>query len=210
MKVEAVQDPARATEMPLDAVEYLDEIPDDQSTAEAVEANYSDSAELKLLRYIAYGVTHNWHDAEDGVQNAYMNVLSSSYKPRNVRKMMFRSVINACIDITRKRARTPWIGGDALEEEAYWQNPQLIQDDRTDRLEEREYLSTLGQYLDPIFLALATATAEGYTSQEMALMFNINENTVKSKLHRGRNRVRELCKEGKIEVPSFLTLESVA
>lgn len=67
-----------------------------------------ESQKQRLFRYACYRVG-NQQDAEDILQNVYLNMLESTERrkhPDNLRSYIFRSVVNACSDYIKRKSTT--------------------------------------------------------------------------------------------------------
>ncbi len=140
----------------------------------------------------ALSITHNVSDAEDAVQNTYLQYVKSTQQfdsEDHLRAWLFRTVSNKAKDIVKAfwhRSRT------SLED---WMNdiPFATAEDRC--LAEavlklpRNYSSVIHLYY-----------YEDYSVKEIASILSISESAVKHRLQKGREKLREqLEKETKEE-----------
>lgn len=161
----------------------------------AAERRFSDlvTPHLDAMYRMAWYWTRNTHDAEDLVQDVLMRIvnrldeLEALDKPR---PWLIRVLYYRYVDLYRRQQRTP----------------VLLQDDTADtdlpeaenRAIDRPERLTLIAQLDR---AISTLSAdhrdvvlmhdlEGYTAAEIAGVLGISEGTVKSRLHRAREKLK--------------------
>ena len=127
----------------------------------------------------------NEADREDAVQEALRRAWEkrgSLKDDRYLRTWVVRILLNVCHDIQREGKRMipaediPEPGGPAGEEAVDLKECLL-------RLDERERIPILLYYL------------EGFDIGQIAQVLRIPQGTVKSRLHRGREQLRTICRE---------------
>ncbi|MBT0568470.1 RNA polymerase sigma factor SigE [Williamsia sp. CHRR-6] len=141
---------------------------------------------------LAYRLSGNQHDAEDLTQETFIRVFRSlsSYKPGTFEGWLHRITTNLFLDMVRRRAK---IRMEALPED-YDRVPG------TDPDPERAYVEAhldpeLQQALDslaPEFrAAVVLCDIEGLSYEEIAATLGVKLGTVRSRIHRGRQAIRD-------------------
>ena len=143
---------------------------------------------------LAYRLTGDVHDAEDLTQDVFVKVFRSlhTYEPGTFEGWLHRITTNAFLDRARRRQR---IRMDALSEESSARLPstgrgpeQTVLDATLDDDVQRAL-----DALPPEFrAAVVLSDIEGLTYEEVAEALDIKLGTVRSRIHRGRARLREL------------------
>ncbi len=142
---------------------------------------------------VAYRLAGNQTDAEDVVQEALVRVKRGleSYIPGSLHGWLARIVTNVFLDETRRRKRRPHIplpddpdrviaGGLAADEE-------LAMERLPDHLQ-----TALNGLRDEFRLAIVLCDVAGLTYREIADQLGVPVGTVRSRVHRGRMRLREV------------------
>lgn len=159
---------------------------------------------LDAIYNFALKLTAEPNDAEDLVQETIVKAFrffSSYEKGTNAKAWLFRILKNSYINIYRKKSRQP-NQVDYDEVEAYYETIRSEQKDTTD-LEDLMYREMMD---DDITKALADlpedfrtvvllCDIEGFTYEEIANMLDVPIGTIRSRLHRGRNLLRDQLTE---------------
>lgn len=127
----------------------------------------------------------NKQDAEDVLQETFLKYIQKAPKFRDdtyEKAWLFRCVSNMCKDMLRFRKRHRYENIDDLEV------PYIMEEDRL-ILEEIMTLST--KYKEVLILYYS----EGYKISEIAEMIQSSQSTVKKRLERGRNLLKNNLKE---------------
>ncbi len=142
---------------------------------------------------LAYRLTGDVHDAEDLTQDVFVKVFRSlhTYEPGTFEGWLHRITTNAFLDRARRRQR---IRMDALSEESSARLPstgrgpeQTVLDATLDDDVQRAL-----DALPPEFrAAVVLSDIEGLTYEEVGATLGIKLGTVRSRIHRGRARLRE-------------------
>ncbi len=148
---------------------------DNMDTAEGwVQAGY---------RY-AFSLSHNRHDAEDLVQQAWLKLTRRYGRVKN-RSMLFTTIRHTFYDQCRRGRIVAFDSLDSVPE------PGAAAVDETVRGD----LETLLGVLRPIEReALYLNAVEGYTAKEIARMTKTPRNTVLSLIHRARGKLKAAVK----------------
>jgi RNA polymerase sigma-70 factor (ECF subfamily) len=135
---------------------------------------------------VAYSVLRNLHDAEDAVQDMFLKLYRGRRwdQVENERAFLARAAWRMAVDRRRKRVVEP------LESDlpARAENPEAaaIAADRSALV--ARLIDTLP---DDLRLTLALSTVEELTSQQIAAIMDIPESTVRGRLMRARQILKE-------------------
>ena len=158
-----------------------------QAAAQSQAAQLLDSYGNAVLR-LAYSYMHNMADAEDILQEALIKYLQAKpvFTTREHQKAwLLRVAANLCknrLDYNRLRQ------ADDIDELA----DTLASENRSDLTFVWQAVKSLpASYRDAIHLYYY----EGYSASEIADILDRNESSIRSDLHRGRARLKELLKE---------------
>lgn len=137
------------------------------------------------LRRVAYGYLGNDEDAADAIQDtilaAYEHIGTLKGKAC-FKTWLVRILINNCTKAWRhKRRNVSFENGPELE-------PAVHVDRGQSDVEFREMLMSLPEDSRAVFQLYY---GEQFTTKEIAAILDTKENTIKSKLHRGRELLRE-------------------
>lgn len=133
----------------------------------------------------AYGITRNKADASDIVQETFIKVyrhiekfrLDKPFKP-----WFYRILVNEARTFIAKKSRQPV----AVEEE---QTLDLLQEEESTKVDEELYIA-LEKLRESDRSILILKYITGFKEREIADMLELNVNTVKSRLHQARNRLK--------------------
>lgn len=143
------------------------------------------------------------HLAEDATQDAFVRAWNAieSFRGGIVRPWLLRIATNRTYDILRSRARRPAASLDAqpFESEPEW-TTQVSQGEHPEQFTTRGELSDLLQEAlaslpDDQRLAIVLSDVQGYGYDEIAEVMDIAVGTVKSRISRGRARLRDYLQE---------------
>ena len=147
----------------------------------------------RFLYSLAYRLTGNHHDAQDLVQEVLLRVRRglAAYRPGNLEGWLSRITTNAFLDDVRRRNRRP---ADPLPDE-----PERVLQGmpdapaQLDRDQLPQHLQDALADLPPDFRApVVLKDVLGYSYDEIAAILDIPVGTVRSRIHRGRARLREV------------------
>jgi RNA polymerase sigma factor (sigma-70 family) len=147
-----------------------------------------------------YNFTYDEDDAKDLVQDTYLKsyrFAESFQKGTNAKAWLYRILKNSFINDFRKKSKEP-AKVDYQEVENFY-NSENVDDDRTVDLRIDAVRDMLG---DEISLALSSLAVdfrtviilcdlEGFTYDELSKILDIPIGTVRSRLHRARNLLKE-------------------
>lgn len=136
-------------------------------------------------------------DADDILQDVFFRMhrgMSKLTDETRLSAWMFQITRNAIADHLRERARHPLTFSDASEVE-HFESPTQEEDDAMIH-EVARYLSCLVAFLpSPYREAITLVEIEGHTQKEAARMLGISLSGMKSRVQRGRARLRQMLEE---------------
>jgi RNA polymerase sigma-70 factor (ECF subfamily) len=155
---------------------------------------------LKSLYNFAYRLTLDEDDANDLVQDTYMKAFrfyESFEKGTNSKAWLFRILKNSFINEYRRKAKQPG-KVDYQDVEAYY-NSEDVDETITPDLRVEAVQDLIGDEIakalnaiDADFrLAIILCDIEGFTYEEMAKILDIPIGTVRSRLHRARQMLKD-------------------
>ncbi|MCM1040190.1 MAG: sigma-70 family RNA polymerase sigma factor [Ruminococcus sp.] len=144
--------------------------------------------ERYLLVYrVAFMQMKSHADAEDAAQEVFVRLLR--YEPQfedeeHEKAWFIRTTINLCKDILKSKWHSAVVSIDRIPEaeKAYFRLPYTEKDDTLWAV-----LELPEKYRDCLYFFYY----EGYSVKEMAGLFNMPENTVKTNLKRGREALKK-------------------
>lgn len=141
--------------------------------------------------------------AEDVTQDTFLLAYRSLHQFRGgiFRAWLLRIATNRCYDELRRRQRRPV---DSFEELSFEPRPQWSSmatgeepHERAERLEVSGALQrALAQLQEDQRLVVILSDVQGYSYEEIAAITKVSLGTVKSRLSRGRGRLRDLLRTG--------------
>lgn len=150
-----------------------------------------------------YRLTLDRDDAKDLVQDTYLKAfrfIESFQKGTNAKAWLFRILKNSFINDYRKKSKEP-SKVDYQEVEAYYNSDevdrQITPDLRVESLKDMigDEISNALNSLDVDFrTVIILCDLEGFKYEEMAKILDIPIGTVRSRLHRARNLLKEKLK----------------
>jgi len=148
----------------------------------------------------AYKLTFDEEEAKDLVQDTYLKAfrfITSFEKGTNAKAWLFRILKNSFINDYRKKSKQP-AKVDYQEVETYYNSENtdsnLTIDLRSETMQNRigdevtNALNTLGV---DFRIVIILCDLEGFTYEEMAKILDIPIGTVRSRLHRARNLLKD-------------------
>ena len=149
------------------------------------EAFISLMEECKMtMRRVAYGYLGNDEDVADVIQDTILAAYESLHtlqKQKHFKTWLVRILINNCTKTWRRNKRNV-----SLENEQAAGHTESIDRGKAD-VEFKELLLSLPEDSRAIFQLYY---GEQFTTKEIAVILDMNENTIKSKLHRGKEQLR--------------------
>ena len=151
----------------------------------------------------AYRLTFDEDDAKDLVQDTYMKAfrfINSFQEGTNAKAWLFRILKNSFINEYRKKSKQP-TKVDYQEVETFYNSDDVDKQITTD-LRVEAVQDMIGDEVSNALNALAVdfrtviilCDLEGFTYEEMAKILDIPIGTVRSRLHRARNLLKDKLK----------------
>ncbi len=147
----------------------------------------------QCLYKTAAAILHNDEDAADAIQETVLSCwqnLSSLKKPQYFKTWMTRILINHCNALLRKRHKE--ISSDAVNQSASEQ--QSYETNLDEKLDVKQTMSALK---DNYRLVLTLYYVNDIPIKEIAKLLETNENTIKTRLSRGREQFKSVYNNGK-------------
>jgi len=142
---------------------------------------------------LAYRLTGNRHDAEDLTQEVFVRVFLSlaSYQPGTFEGWLHRITTNLFLDQARRKQRIrfdslPDDVGDRLA--GHLPTPD---DGYADQLFDPDVELALAELPPDFRVAVVLCDIEGLSYEEIADVLDVKIGTVRSRIHRGRSRLRK-------------------
>jgi RNA polymerase sigma factor (sigma-70 family) len=159
---------------------------------------------INSMYNFAYRLTLDPDDAKDLLQDTYMKAfrfIDSFQQGTNAKAWLFRILKNSFINDYRKKSKEP-SKVDYQEVESYYNSEdvdrQITPDLRVEALQDMigDEISTALNSLDVDFrTVIILCDLEGFKYEEMAKILDIPIGTVRSRLHRARNLLKEKLSE---------------
>jgi RNA polymerase sigma-70 factor (ECF subfamily) len=147
---------------------------------------------------IIYGILRNHNDAEDIAQQVfakiYFSIANFDFRS-SLLTWIYKITVNECYDYLRKkRVRKLVYESDFSEEDSLlMENSEPASDHKPavdTTLERRDYLMTLlSKVSEEDRMLILMKEVEGHSVEELAQMTGLNENTIKVKLFRTRQKL---------------------
>ena len=164
---------------------------------------------------VAYRVIGNSDAAADASQDAFLKAYKAlnQYKGGSFKSWLLRIVTNTCYDQIRYKSRRPASSLEDITENPDDHNPSLISDD--ERPEDQVLRGELNDLLqlginqlpEDQRIVLVLCDVQGLSYQEAADIVDQPLGTVKSRLSRGRGRLRDFLLQQKELLPGRYRLK---
>jgi RNA polymerase sigma factor (sigma-70 family) len=148
---------------------------------------------INSMYNFAYRLTLDADDAKDLLQDTYLKAyrfIESFQKGTNAKAWLFRILKNSFINDYRKKSKEP-SKVDYQEVESYY-NSEEVDRQITPDLRVEALKDMIG---DEISNVIILCDLEGFKYEEMAKILDIPIGTVRSRLHRARNLLKEKLSE---------------
>lgn len=165
---------------------------------------------------VAYRVMGNSETAADACQDAFLKAYKSikQYEGGSFKSWLFRIVTNTCYDHLRYKKRRPATSLEDMTDNPDEHNTHLVSDieapeDHVLRGELNDLIQLgINQLPEDQRLVLVLSDVQGMAYQEIAEIIDQPLGTVKSRLSRGRRRLRDFLLEQKELLPGQYRLNS--
>jgi RNA polymerase sigma-70 factor (ECF subfamily) len=156
---------------------------------------------------VCYRMLGDADSAADAAQDAFLSAFRNlrSFRGGSFRSWMLRIATNTCYDVLRARKRRPSTSLDIDTDDESDHSPLQIADagESPDDFALRRELAaaiqeSLGMLPEEQRVVVILSDIEGLAYEEIAQITNANLGTVKSRLSRGRARLREVLKAGEL------------
>ena len=158
---------------------------------------------IDAMYNFAYRLTYDEDDAKDLVQETYLKAfrfINSFEEGTNAKAWLFRILKNSFINDYRKKSKEP-NKVDYNDVETYYNsedaNAEITPDLRVEALQDMigdEVSNALNSLAIDFRTVIILCDLEGFTYEEMAKILDIPIGTVRSRLHRARNLLKEKLK----------------
>ena len=142
------------------------------------------------MKRVAFAYLKREEDVADAIQDTILDAFESIHKlrkPEHFNTWLIRILINNCTEIYRRNKRQAIYDMSAEEYESYLPQDGPSGVEGQSDLEFQDLLAHLPEDSRMIFQLYF---GEQYTVSQIAEILGINENTVKSRLHRGKEQLR--------------------
>ena len=167
----------------------------------------------QLVYSVAYRILGNADRAADAAQDAFLRGYRAlpRFRGGSFKAWILRITTNCCYDQLRRQQRRPSTPIDDLVEDeehsTLLEDPQQAPEDRVEQRELNELIQEALETLPPDQRAVVImCDVEGLSYEETAEAASIALGTVKSRLSRGRARLRQVLMEHSELLPSSIRL----
>lgn len=161
--------------------------------------------QIDSLYTFAYHLVYNEDDANDLVQEAYLKAYRfiHRYEPgTNAKAWLYRILKNAFINQYRKKSRQPnqvdledYITYHDSEEGSAFTGYSDLRQDMFDAMMGDEVTMAINKLPSDFKIVILLCDIEGFTYEEISKIVDIPIGTVRSRLHRARNMLKEQLRE---------------
>lgn len=134
------------------------------------------------LYKVAISYLGNEEDVADAMQDTILSAYEHIHELRNpsfFKTWITRILINHCNDFLRQKKR-------------YTVSDEIMRIVDTVPEDDREFYALIGELPEDYRMIFLLYYGEEFRTSEIAQILNVNENTVKSRLRRGREKLREI------------------
>ena len=160
--------------------------------------------QIDALYAFAFHLAFNEKDAEDLVQDTYLRAFRSieSYQSgTNAKAWLFQILKNAFINQYRKRSKQPAqvdyeeISNFHKEEDSQYSSYDDLRSDMFDQMMGDEVTTAINLLPVDFRIVILLCDVEDFTYEEIATILDIPIGTVRSRLHRARNALKNKLRE---------------
>jgi len=160
--------------------------------------------QIDALYNFAYHLTYSEEDANDLVQEAYMKAyrfINNYEVGTNAKAWLFRILKNAFINDYRKKNKQPTkvdyeeIVNFHNEEDTNFSSYDDLRTEMFDKMMGDEVTTAINSLPVDFRTVILLCDIEGFTYEEISKIINVPIGTVRSRLHRSRNMLKEKLRE---------------
>lgn len=159
--------------------------------------------QIEALYTFAYHLTYNEEDANDLVQETYLKAhrfIESYQAGTNAKAWLFRILKNAFINQYRKKSKRPTeVDYEEVinfhdEEDSNYSSYHDLREEMFQGMMGDEVTTAINSLPVDFRVIILLCDIEGFTYEEISKIVNIPLGTVRSRLHRARNTLKERLK----------------
>lgn len=159
--------------------------------------------QIDALYTFAYHLTYNEDDANDLVQETYLKAyrfIDSYHEGTNAKAWLFRILKNAFINQYRKKSKQPTkVDYEEIinyhdEEDSQYSSYLDLREEMFQGMMGDEVTTAINALPVDFRVVILLCDIEGFTYEEIAKIIDIPIGTVRSRLHRARNMLKERLK----------------
>ena len=148
---------------------------------------------------IAYNILHNSTDAEDAVQNTFMNIIDNLEKIRAIKSNETKyylcfMVENAAKDIQRKTNHLP----ESVEELGELEADISVEDSVMTKIDLEKFKTALGSLPENEHEILFLNLIMGYSPTEIAGLYGISSNTARQRIFRAKQHLKQILENEEV------------
>lgn len=188
--------------MPEDTIERDDEQRLIDRATQGDSAAFSElmSSHESRMYAVALRMCANREDAQDCLQDAMLRIYRSisSFKGNSAfSTWVYRITVNTCLDELRRRKSRAASSLDSLLESGWAPTDDFDVPERHAVVSEQRRVldKAIAGLPEDMRAAVVLRDIEGYSYDEIAVMLDANIGTVKSRISRGRERLRQIIRE---------------
>ncbi len=161
--------------------------------------------QIDALYNFAYHLTYNEEDANDLVQETYMKAyrfIAGYQQGTNAKAWLFKILKNAFINQYRKKTKGPQridyeeiVNFHQEENDTNYSSYMDLREELFDSMMGDEVTNAVNSLEMPFRTVLLLCDVEGFKYDEIASILDIPIGTVRSRLHRARNMVKEQLRD---------------
>lgn len=160
--------------------------------------------QIDSLYTFAYHLTYNEEDANDLVQETYLKAyrfIDKYHEGTNAKAWLFKILKNVFINQYRRRSKQPTkVDYEEIvtyqdEEDTQYSSYQDLREEMFQQMMGDEVTNAINALPVDFRVVILLSDIEGFTYEEISKIIDIPIGTVRSRLHRARNMLKEKLKE---------------
>lgn len=159
---------------------------------------------VEIMYRMAYRWTGSQHDAEDLMQDVLLKLADKVDEMEAIEQLqpwLIKVVYRRFVDVYRREQRSPIASVSELSSQSEDEGDTLLDVSAElcdfERLMQQQELERALMLLEPAARdTVLLHDVEGYTAEEVAQILAIEVGTVKSRVHRARQKLKEILTEG--------------